>query len=83
MNEVAKRIVDGPRRSTNLTLPETLVERACSLGVNLSAAAERGIAEAVARAADADFADRHRPAMEAWNAWISAHGSQLDSFRAF
>jgi antitoxin CcdA len=83
MPETTKRIAFGPRISTELTLPEALVDHARNLGVNLSAAAERGIMDAAARVADAGFAERHRPAIEAWNAWLAEHGSPLDDLRAF
>ncbi len=71
------------KRSTNISLPEDLVEAARGMDVNLSLAAEDGIRRAVARAADARWAAENRATIEAWNRYVEEHGSPLDEFRAF
>jgi antitoxin CcdA len=83
-NELSRRrLADGPRRSTNLTISEALVEQARALGVNMSAAAEDGILRAVSMVSDERFAADNRGKMEAWNTWLAEHGSPLDEFHAF
>jgi antitoxin CcdA len=81
--EPAKRAAEAARRPTNLTLSAALVQQARDLGVNLSKAAEAGIAEAVARAADANYAAENRTKMEAWSAFFEERGLPLADYRQF
>ena len=62
------------RRSINLTLPATLIEQAKKLGLNLSSAAEAGVAAEVARAARARFAEDIQHGVEQHERWISEFG---------
>jgi antitoxin CcdA len=71
------------RRPTKLTLSTALVQRARGLGVNLSQAAEAGIARAVAQASDAQYAGENRARMEAWSAFFEEHGLPLAEHRQF
>jgi antitoxin CcdA len=74
---------ESPKRSTNLTLPAHLVAAARRLGVNLSQAAEAGIAQAVAAAEDAEYAARNRETMAAWSAFFETAGLPLAEYRQF
>ena len=41
--------VASPKKATNITLPESLLVEAKTLGINISKAAEIGVAQAVAK----------------------------------
>ena len=74
---------DLHRKSTNVTLPVALVEEAKALGVNLSQAAEVGLADAVARKrAEIWLAENHE-ALESSNDFVEAHGLPLGRYRNF
>lgn len=84
MTQIGKRVTtETLRRSTNLTLPTALVEAARELGVNLSQAAESGIARAVAEATDARYAAENRERMAAWSAFFEERGLPLAEYRQF
>ncbi|MBK8456586.1 MAG: type II toxin-antitoxin system CcdA family antitoxin [Phyllobacteriaceae bacterium] len=71
------------RKPSNLSIDASLMERAKALSINVSRAAEAGIA------ADAD-AERerlwkveNRPALDAWNDWVDRNGPPLAGYRGF
>lgn len=71
------------RKSTNVTLTVALVEEAKALGVNLSQAAEVGVADAVARKRAEVWLAENREALESSNAFVEAHGLPLARYRNF
>jgi antitoxin CcdA len=71
------------RKSTNVTLSLVLVEEAKALGVNLSQAAEAGVAEAVARKRAESWLAENRDALESSNAFVEQHGLPLARHRNF
>ena len=71
------------RKSTNVTLPLALVDEAKALGVNLSQAAEVGVADAVARKRAEVWLAENREALESSNAFVEAHGVPLAQYRNF
>ena len=73
----------SPRRATNVTLPETLLRNAREMGINLSQACERGLAEAVANARRQRWLEENREAMDAWNGHVAEHGLPLAAYRQF
>ena len=73
----------SPRRATNVTLPEPLLQEACALGVNLSQACERGLVEAVAASWRARWLAENQEAIEAWNIHVDTHGLPLAAYRQF
>ncbi len=75
--------VPSPRRATNVTLPEALLQDALELGVSLSQACERGVATAVAEARRQRWLEENREAMDAWNEHVAEHGLPLDAYRQF
>jgi antitoxin CcdA len=81
--DIARRTPQAAKRPTNLTLSPALVQQARDLGVNVSQAAEAGIAAAVAQAADAKYAEENRAKMEAWSAFFEEHGLPLAEYRQF
>ena len=73
----------SPRRATNVTLPESLLQEARALGVNLSQACERGLVEAVAAGRRARWLAENQDAIEAWNTHVDTHGLPLAAYRQF
>lgn len=73
----------APRKSTNLTLAAHLVAEAQLLEVNLSQAAEAGIAAEVARRRQERWLAENREALDSSNAYVEAHGLPLAPYRHF
>jgi antitoxin CcdA len=71
------------RRAANVTLPETLIQEAKALGINVSQACEKGLAAAVADARAAAWLKENRPALDAWNDYVEQHGIPLAEFCQF
>lgn len=71
------------RKSTNLTLAVALVAEARELGVNVSQAAEAGIAAAVANLRQARWLAENKAALESSNAFVEEHGLPLGQYRNF
>lgn len=72
-----------PRKSTNLTLATSLVDEARSLEVNLSQAAEEGIAAAVARRRQERWLVENQDALQSSNTFIDQHDLPLARYRTF
>ena len=73
----------SPRRATNVTLPEALLQEARAMGVNLSQACERGLAAAVASTRRQRWLEENRAAIVASNEYVERHGLPLAGFRQF
>ncbi|KHA54026.1 MAG: type II toxin-antitoxin system CcdA family antitoxin [Sulfitobacter geojensis] len=67
------------KRATNLSLDKELLKDAKALGVNISAAAEQGVRQALR---DAWLAE-NRDSMEAWGEWVEKNGLPLEEYRMF
>jgi antitoxin CcdA len=73
----------APRRSTSLTLDRRLLDEARELGVNISRAAEDGVALAIRAARTRRWHEENAAAMDDYNRFIDAHGVPLSEFRKF
>lgn len=71
------------RKSTNLTLAVSLVAEARELGVNLSLAAEAGIADAVRRVRQERWLTENKAALDSSNAFVEQRGVPLAQYRNF
>jgi antitoxin CcdA len=71
------------RKSTNVTLAAGLVAEARELGVNVSQAAEVGIAAAVARRRQERWLAENQDALKSSNAFVEQHGLPLAKYRNF
>ncbi len=71
------------RKPTNVTLPEPLLTQARTLGINVSAACERGLVAEVKQARQARWLAENRAAMDAWNDYFDTHGLPLARYRQF
>ncbi len=71
------------RKSTNLSLDQSLLSDARALRINLSRAAEDGIRAAVARTRAAQWKDENRAALDSSNRYVDDHGLPLSGLRRF
>lgn len=71
------------RRSTSLTLNRALLDEARALGVNLSRAAEEGVAQSIRAARAQKWREENAGAMEDYNRFIESGGIPLAEHRKF
>ena len=71
------------RRATNLSINTNLLAEARALEINVSRAAEDGIAEAVRKESARRWKEENREAVEGWNKWIEENGLPLAKYRQF
>lgn len=75
--------VQAARKATNVTLTTALVAEAKALGVNVSQAAEAGLAAAVAQRRQDQWLEENAAALESSNAYVERRGLPLAKHRAF
>jgi len=73
----------APRKSTNLSLDKAMVEEAREMGINLSRAAEEGIAKALKAEREKRWREENRAAIEVANDWVARNGLPLEKYRMF
>jgi antitoxin CcdA len=73
----------GQRRATNVTLDAALLTEAKKLQINVSKAAESGLAQAVAERHRALWLEANRAALDSSNAYTEQHGLPLARHRGF
>ena len=71
------------RRGTNLSIDTGVLADAKALDINISRAAEIGIAEAVKAEKGRRWLAENREALESSNAWVEKHGLPLAKYRQF
>lgn len=71
------------KKPANLTLDAALLEEARALKLNLSAAAEDGLRQAVTRARADRWRAENAEAMASSNQWVAEHGLPLSRHRPF
>lgn len=71
------------RKAANLSIDAALMAEAKALSVNVSRAAEAGIAEAVRAEKERLWKIENRQAIDGWNAWVEEHGLPLAEYRQF
>lgn len=71
------------RRPTNVSLDRALVEEAKSLGINLSQACERGIADQLAKTRAERWLDENRASLASSNTFVETRGLPLTGHRQF
>lgn len=72
-----------PRKSTNVTLPPEILDRAKELGINLSRASERGVREEIQEEEARRWADDNAELVAAYTAMVDRDGLPLAKFRTF
>lgn len=71
------------RKRANLLIDVDLVSEARPLGINLSRAAEAGIAAEVKRAKEAQWLEENRDAIAAWNRWVAENKLPFEDLHAW
>ena len=71
------------RKAANLSIDEAVLADAKALNINVSRAAETGIAEAVRAEKGRRWLEENREALESSNAWVEKHGLPLAKYRQF
>jgi len=71
------------RKPTNVTLDEALLVEAKALRINISQAAEAGLARAVAERRATQWLEENRRALDSSNAYVEQYGLPLAQFRNF
>ena len=73
----------APKKTTGVSLAEPLLTQAKALGINVSQAAEEGVAVAVARRRREQWLQENAAAIQSYNEFIETHGMVLDNHRLF
>lgn len=73
----------SPRKATNVSLGESLLAEAKALHINVSQAAEAGLARAVAEKRAELWLAENQEAIASSNAYIEQHGLPLARHRMF
>jgi antitoxin CcdA len=71
------------RKAANLSIDAKVLADAKALDINVSRAAETGIAEAVKAEKGRRWLEENREALESSNAWVEKHGLPLAKYRQF
>lgn len=71
------------RQATNLSIDVKLLGEAKALKINVSRAAEAGIAQAVSSEKTRLWKIENSAALEAWNEYVDQHGLPLAKYRQF
>lgn len=72
-----------PRRGTNVSLGEALLAEARRLDINISKAAEAGLANAVASKRAKLWREANQAALDSSNTYVEQHGLPLAKYRSF
>ena len=74
---------NAAKRATNVSLAEDLLSEAKALHINISQAAEAGVAQAIARKRSELWLAENQEAIESSNAFVEKHGLPLAKHRMF
>jgi len=83
MSTTIRSAPDKTRRATNVSLNEALLAEAKSLRINISKAAEAGLASAVAEQRALRWRESNQAALDSSNAYVEQHGLPLAKYRSF
>lgn len=72
-----------PRKSVNLSIDAQLLDEAKALKVNLSRAADAGLAQAISRRKAEDWLAENAKAIEENNRYFERHGLPFSEYRGF
>ena len=71
------------KKATNLSIDAGLIDAARRLKLNLSQVLEAGLVDAVRRHKRAQWLEKNRAALEAYNEHVEKHGVFSDGLRSF
>lgn len=77
------RYANAAKKATNVSIAEPLLAEAKELCINISQAAEAGVARAVAEKRAELWVQENREAFESSNAYVEKHGLPLARYRMF
>lgn len=80
---MTKAHAQAPKKATNVSLAETLLAEARELRINVSQAAEAGVARAVAEKRAELWVAENRKAFDCWNDYVEKNGLPLGKYRSF
>jgi len=83
MSAVTSNYANAAKKATNVSLAENLLAEAKELRINVSQAAEAGVAKAVAEKRAELWLKENREAIESSNAYVEKHGLPLEKYRMF
>jgi antitoxin CcdA len=76
-------MLSGTRKAVNLSLDAELLKLARKLDINLSRAAESGIAKAVKAERERRWLEDNTEAIKGYNDYIAKNGLPLEKYRTF
>ncbi len=79
----SKPAKSAAKRPTNVSLSDSLLLEAKALGINISQAAERGLAQAIRESQIELWLSENRAALESSNNYVAEHGLPLARYRQF
>ncbi|TPI35349.1 post-segregation antitoxin CcdA [Mesorhizobium sp. B3-1-9] len=71
------------RKSVNTSIDSRLIEEAKALGINMSRAAEQGIAKAISAEKTRRWQEENKEALESSNEYVKRNGLPLAKHRLF
>ncbi|MBZ9859599.1 type II toxin-antitoxin system CcdA family antitoxin [Mesorhizobium sp. CA12] len=71
------------RKSVNTSIDSRLIEEAKALGINMSRAAEQGIAKAISAEKTRRWQEENKEALESSNEYVKRNGLPLAKYRLF
>lgn len=83
MAATASKSANGAKKATNVSLAENLLAEAKELRINVSRAAEAGVAMAVAQKRSEIWLKENWEAIQSSNDYVDKHGLPLEQFRMF
>lgn len=83
MGKALRYMTEAPRRATNVSINERLLAEARELQVNVSRAAEFGLAHAIAEKRAEIWLRENKEALESSNEYVEKHGLPLAKYRQF
>lgn len=83
MTTMTSNYANAAKKATNVSLAENLLAEAKELRINVSQAAEAGVAMAVAEKRAELWLKENWEAIESSNAYVEKHGLPLEKYRMF
>ena len=83
MVAMTNNYANAAKKATNVSLAENLLAEAKELRINVSQAAEAGVAKAVAEKRAELWLKENWEAIESSNAYVEKHGLPLEKYRMF
>ena len=83
MNYLSRKIANKPRKTTNVSINELLLSEARALKINVSKAAENGLALALAEKRAELWLLHNQSALESSNDYVEQKGLPLAQYRGF